>query len=112
VVTIQKHLTLLRQWRIRSQRWLGLSQWLLWIPVTLVMLGYWLGFDLWAHSPATVCWFLATGIVGLFATLWLMYWSPSALRKRVGDYLDDNSTGFVLKRAQRALDEIAHFERE
>ena len=29
VITIQKYLTLLRQWRIRSKRWLGLSQWIL-----------------------------------------------------------------------------------
>jgi hypothetical protein len=112
VVTIQKYMTLLRQWRLRSRRWLGLSQWILWIPMVLVMLGYWLGIDLWAHSPATVLWTLGTCMVGLLATLWLLYWSPGALRKRVGDYVDDNSTGFVLKRAQGALDEIARFERE
>lgn len=112
VVTIQKYLTLLRQWRIRTQRWLGLSQWLLWIPVTLVVLEYLVGFDLWAYSRATVGWFVAVGSAGLLATLWLMYWSPSALRRRVGDYLDDNSTGAVLKRVQGSLDEIARFERE
>ena len=112
VITIQKYLTLLRQWRIRSKRWLGLSQWILWIPVTLVMLGYWFGFDLWAYSHATIYWSLAASVVGLLATLWLMYWSPSALRKRVGDYLDDNSTDSLLKRVQAALDEIAAFERD
>jgi len=112
VVTIQKYLTLLRQWRLRSRRWLGLSQWILWIPMVMVMLGYWLGLDLWAVSPETVCWTLGTCLVGLLATLWLLYWSPSALRKRVGDYIDDNSAGFMLKRAQGALDEIARFERE
>lgn len=112
VVTIQKSLALLRQWRIRSKRWFGLCQWILWIPGTLVMLEYLLGFDLWARSPATVGWFFAVGVAGLLATLWLMYASPRALRRRVGDYLDDNSTGALLKRAQAALDEIARFERE
>lgn len=112
VVTIQKYLTRLRKWRIRTKRWMGLSQWILWIPVTLVMFGYWLGFDLWAYSHATVYWFLAVGVAGLLATLWLMYWSPSALRKRVGDYFDDNSAGSLLKRVQAALDEIATFERD
>jgi len=112
IVTIQKHLALLRQWRIRTKRWFGLAQWILWIPAGLVMLEYLIGFDLWAHSPATVGWFLAVGIAGLLSTLWLMYWSPRALRRRVGDYLDDNSTGSLLKRAQLALDEIANFERE
>lgn len=112
VVTIQKYLTLLRQWRIRTRRWFGLAQWILWIPVTLVMLEYVAGFDLWAHSPAMVGWFLAVSVAGLLLTLWLMYWSPSALRKRVGNYLDGNSTGSVLKRIQGSLDEISRFERE
>src|SRR3546814_3850334 len=98
IVTIQKYLALLRQWRIRTKRWFGLAQWILWIPGTLVMLEYLIGFDLWAHSPATVGWFLAVGIAGLLLTLWLMYWSPRALRRRVGDYLDDNSTGSLLRR--------------
>ena len=112
VVTLQKYMALLRQWRIRTRRWLGLVQWLLWIPVVLVMLDYLIGFDLWAHSPATVGWFAAVGIAGLLATLWLMYWSPRALRRRVGDYLDDNSAGALLRRAQASLDEIVSFERE
>ena len=112
VITIQKYLALLRQWRIRTRRWFGLAQWILWIPATLVMLEYLVGFDLWAHSPATVGGFLAVGIGGLLATLWLMFWSPRALRRRVGDYLDDNSTGALLKRAQASLDEIACFERD
>jgi hypothetical protein len=112
VVTIQKYLGLLRQWRIRSKRWFGLAQWILWIPTTLVMLEYLIGLDLWAHSPATVGWFAAVGVAGLLATLWLMFWSPRALRSRVGDYVVDNSTGTLLKRAQASLDEIARFERE
>lgn len=112
VVTIQKYLTLLRQWRIRTRRWFGLAQWILWIPVSLVMLEYLIGFDLWAHSPATVAGFLAVGVAGLLLTLWLMYWSPRALRRRVGNYIDDNSTGALLKRAQATLDEIVSFERE
>jgi|UPI0004177767 hypothetical protein len=112
VVTIQKYLALLRQWRIRTRRWFALAQWLLWIPVTLVMLEYLFGFNLWAHSPATVGGFVAVGIVGLLATLWLVFWSPRALRRRVGDYVDDSNTGALLKRAQASLDEIARFERE
>jgi hypothetical protein len=112
VITIQKYLTLLRQWRIRTRRWFGLAQWILWIPVILVMLEYWLGFNLWTHSPATVGGFLAVGVTGLLLTLWLMYGSPRALRRRVAGYVDDNSTGALLKRAQATLDEIVRFERE
>jgi len=112
IVTIQRYLALLRQWRIRTKRWFGFAQWILWVPVTLVMLEYLIGFDLWAHSPVTVGGFLAVGIAGLLLTLWLVYRSPRALRRRVGDYIDDNSTGSLLRRTQATLDEIASFERE
>jgi len=112
VITIQKYLNLLRQWRIRTRRWFGLAQWILWIPVILVMLEYWLGFNLWTHSPATVGGCLAVGVTGLLLTLWLMYGSPRALRRRVAGYVDDNSTGALLRRAQATLDEIVRFERE
>src|SRR3546814_7723062 len=54
VVTIQKYVTLLRQWRVRSRLWFGLAQWLLWVSVMLVLLAWLAGFDLWAHSPAPV----------------------------------------------------------
>lgn len=112
VVTIQKYLAMLRQWRIRSRRWFGLAQWLLWVPVMLVMLEYLFGFDLWAHSPATIEWGLAIGVAGLLATLWLLHRSPRALRRRVGDYIDDTNAGGAIRRAQASLDEIAGFERE
>ena len=112
IVAIQKYLALLRQWRVRTKRWFGLAQWLLWVPVSLMMLEYLLGFDLWSHSPATVLGCLAVGAVGLLLSLWLVYWSPRALRRRVGDYVDDNSAGALLKRTQALLDEIVAFERE
>ncbi len=112
VVAIQKSLSLLRQWRIRTRRWFGLAQWLLWVPTVLVMLEYLVGFDLWARSPATVGWFLAVGAAGLLATLWVLHGAPRAMRKRAGDYLDGQCAGSVLQRAQASLDEIARFERE
>jgi hypothetical protein len=112
VVTIQKYLAVLRQWRVRTKRWFGLAQWLLWVPVMLVMLEYLFGFDLWTHSPATVAWSLGVGVAGLLATLWLLYRSPRTLRGRVGGYLDETNAGGTLRRAQAALDEIAGFERE
>jgi len=112
VVTIQRSLALLRRWRIRTRRWLGLVQWILWVPVMLVMLEYLTDFDLWSHSPATVLGCLAAGAAGLLLSLWLVYWSPRALRRWVGDYVDDNSAGALLKRAQASLDEIVAFERE
>jgi hypothetical protein len=112
VVTIQRYLTLYRQWRNRSMPWLGLSQWLLWIPETLIVFKAWLGIDLWANAHAVVYIFLAIGAAGLLGSMWLVYWSPAALRGRVGCYLDETNAGPAVMRAQASLDEIARFERE
>src|SRR3546814_10962320 len=73
IVTIQKYLALMRNWRIRTKRWFGLAQWIMWITGTMVMLEYLIGFDLWSHSLSPVAWFLAVGIAVLPLTLMLMY---------------------------------------
>src|SRR3546814_7271641 len=89
VVTIQKYVTLLRQWRVRSRLWFGLAQWLLWVPVMLVLLAWLAGFDLWAHSPATVLGCLAVGVAGLLATPWLIHWSPASVRRRSEEHTSE-----------------------
>src|SRR3546814_14579624 len=81
VVTIQKYVTLLRQWRVRSRRWFGLAQWLPWVPVMLVLLAWLVGFDLWAHSPATVLGFLGVRVPGVPAAQLLLPVSPGAGRR-------------------------------
>ena len=112
VVTIQRYLTLYRQWRNRCMPWLGLSQWLLWIPETLIMFKFWLDADIWANAHEVVYIFLAVGTAGLLGSMWLMYWSPAALRRRVTSYLDETNAGPAVMRAQASLDEIARFEQE
>src|SRR3546814_15188199 len=78
----------------------------------LVLLAWLVGFDLWAHSPATVLGCLAVGVAGLLAPLWLIHWSPAAVRRQVGNYFDDQSTGAVIRRVQDSTAEIDRFERE
>lgn len=112
VVTIQKSLTYLKVWRGRMMPWLGLSWWLLWIPLTLISFAALFGVDLWKHAPDVVGWFLGIGIAGLLATCWLIYWSPLPLRKRVRDYLDESNLSPAVKRAQSILGEIERFQQE
>jgi hypothetical protein len=112
VVTIQRYLTLYRQWRKRCMPWLGLSQWLLWVPETLILFKFWLDVDIWANDHGVVYIFLAIGTAGLLGSMWLMYWSPTALRRRVTSYLDQTNACPAVMRAQASLDEIARFERE
>lgn len=112
VTTIQKYLTYLRLWRSRIIPWLGLVQWLLWIPLTMIAFKWWFGVDLWARAPATVYGFFAVSIAGLLTTLWLIYWSPHSLRARVGRYFDQSNTGPAVDRAQSILDEIERFQKE
>src|SRR3546814_1268380 len=95
VVTIQKYVTLLRQWRVRSRRWFGVAQWLLWVPVMLVLLAWLDGFDLWAHSPETVLGCLAVGVAGLVAELGVIQWSAASVSRRGGDRFERQRTGGV-----------------
>src|SRR3546814_6403747 len=81
VVTIQKYVTLLRQWRVRSRRRFGLAQGLLWVPGMLVLLAWLVGLDLWAHLPATALGCLAVGVQGLLVMLGLIHWLPPAGRQ-------------------------------
>jgi len=112
VLAIQKYLTYLKLWRNRMMPWLGLSWWLLWIPLTLIGFEALFGADIWANAPSVVYIFLAIGLGGLLATLWLVYASPQRFRKPVRDYLENSNTGLAITRAQAMLDEIGQFEKE
>ena len=112
VLTIQKYLNYLKLYRNRMMPWLGLSWWLLWIPLTLIAFKALLGVDLWANAPDAVGIFLLTGGAGLLATLWLVYASPQRLRKPIRAYLRDSNTGLSIQRAQAMLEELEQFEKE
>lgn len=112
VLTIQKYLTYLKLWRSRMMPWLGLSWWLLWIPLTLVGFEALFGANLWANAPDAVYTFVGVGMAGLLTTLWLIHASPQRLRQSVRDYLESSNTGHAIQRAQAMLDEIERFEKE
>ncbi len=108
VLTIQKQLLTLRNWRIRMAPIFGLTGCFIWIPLMLVIFKY-LGVDVWQKSPGLVLIFIASGLISLIVFLSIWKWSrgPSLVQET-----NDYSAGRSLQRAQSVLDEIARFEQE
>lgn len=108
VLTIQKQLATLRNWRIRMAPLFGITGCFIWIPLMLVIFKS-LGADVWVKSPEVVYWFLASGFASLGIMLAIWKWSrhPSLVK-----VTEDYTAGRSLQRAQSVLDEVARFEHE
>ncbi len=108
VLTIQKQLLTLRNWRIRMAPLMGLTGCFIWIPLMLVIFKY-LGVDVWQKSPQLVYIFIASGFISLIVFLGIWKWSrrPSLVQET-----NDYSAGRSLRRAQSVLEEVSRFERE
>ncbi len=111
VLAIQKQLARLRRFYIVNGMIVGLSWWLLWVPVMIVVVGL-LGMDLYVHAPSVVWIGIGIGIAGLLATWWFHRWSHQSVRAQLGKRVDDSAAGGSIRRTQRILDEIARFEHE
>ncbi len=111
VLAIQKQLARLRRVYIINGMVTGLSWWLIWIPVLMVLTGL-AGADLYATAPSLIWIGLAVGIVGLLATGWFHRWSHAPRRAEFGKRVDDSAAGGSIRNSQRFLDEIAQFEHE
>lgn len=112
VVTIQKHLALMRKTYIRTGMLVGLAWWLLWMPFVSVLLMSFFGADMYRNAPSVYVIGTVVGVLGLLATWWFHHWSRHPSRPRLAKLMDDSVTGVSLRRAQALLDEIAQFERE
>ncbi|MFD0740483.1 serine/threonine protein kinase [Lysobacter koreensis] len=111
VLEIQKQLAKLRRFYVVSGMVVGLAWWLLWLPVIVVLAGF-DGRDLLMQAPEFIWISALVGVGGLLATWWFHRWSRHASRPRLAQAMDDAVTGRSLRKAQRALDEIAQFEKE
>ncbi|WP_242108435.1 serine/threonine protein kinase [Luteimonas aquatica] len=111
VLTIQKQLGALRQFYMHNGMVIGLSWWVLWVPVIMVLAGV-TGGDLYARSPLTVWCGLGVGVLGLLATWGFHRWAHHPSRARLGQRLDDNAAGGSIRRTQSLVEEIARFEQE
>lgn len=112
VLAIQQQLALLRQWYIRCGLGLGLSWWLLWMPLMMMLFMGAFGADLFANAPSVIWVGSAIGAAGLLIT-WLFYrWAHQPGRSRLAGFIADSSAGRSIVRAQAVVDEVARFVRE
>lgn len=110
VLQVQRYVGYLKGWRARIAPWLGLSHWLLWIAMALVLFDVALGVDLWAVKPRLVLAWLAFGGFGLALTVWLLTLAPASVRKPLRAGLKRSSIGATLLGVDRLLDEVDRFE--
>ena len=112
VLGIQKQLAELRRLYIRNGMVAGLSWWLLWMPVLIMLAGA--GGN--ANGQAWLLSYLPTGtaigVAGLLATWGFHRWSRHPNRPRLAKAMEDSMSGSSLRKAQAVLDELAQFEQE
>ncbi len=111
VLVIQQQLTALRRFYMRTNLWLGLVWWFMWIPLMLVLIGL-ANVDLYKHA-ATVVWYgIAIGVAGLLLTWVFHRWSRNPSRPGMARAVDESIAGRSITKAQQFLDEIAQFEQD
>jgi hypothetical protein len=112
VVDIQIALARLRRVYVTGSLALGLAWWVLWVPYALAGFDAVWGIDVYPYLRAPVLWMVATGVLGLCATLLLIRWSLRGGSPRLAQALRSTAAGYSLRRAKAALDELAEFTRD
>lgn len=110
VLQIQRSLTQLRRFHIFMGLVLGLPWWFLWVPAALMAFMTIFGADLAAHVPFVILLLYVVGLAGVALTLLFLRWAQG--RPALAGKLERSAAGRSLNEAQRALDEIAAFERD
>jgi hypothetical protein len=108
VLDIQKRIAELRAWHLRIGPIFAITGSIVWMPMVLVVF-YWLGADIWVHSPNFVYWLIANGVVCLGLVYGFVRWSRSS-RSKFARSLEAGAAGRSVGRAQAVLAEIARFE--
>lgn len=112
VTEIQKRLSHLRSFYVRTGTAIGLSWWLVWIPLAGAFF-YWLaGVNVIGSQPTLAAWAVTIGVIGLLASVWLHRWASNPRRPRLARFVSDNLTGSSLRNARAEIDEIERFERD
>jgi hypothetical protein len=89
----------------------GLSWWLLWIPILMVLAGL-VRVDLYAHAPSIVWIGMATGVAGLLGMYWLYLYSSKSPNLRLRQFAEHATFGRSLQNAVQQLSEVRRFEEE
>jgi hypothetical protein len=112
VVTIQRRLLQLQEWRSRVE-WplLGITGCFMWIPLLLAMFNA-AGVDLWQWNRALVLWNVGSGFACMGIGYAIVRWVGSRQSARALMALEDSRAGKGVRRARQALEEVARFEQE
>lgn len=112
VLEIQRRLTGLRTWLLRSAPVFGTVGCFIWVPFVLWAFMVLFGADIYAHAPEVVYWLLVSSAVPLAAMLLVLRWVRRPGRSKWAAMLERSVIGSSVYRAQRFLDEIAAFARD
>jgi hypothetical protein len=113
VVELQRKLADLRRERIRTELFLGLPWWYLWVAAAMMGAKLLLGVDLYAVAPAWIHLTLAVGVVAMVLTFWIpRRLARTPLGSRFLRAVLDDLAGPSLLRAEREVEAIARFARE
>ncbi|WP_369980575.1 serine/threonine protein kinase [Xanthomonas bundabergensis] len=108
VLEIQRQIAHTRRWYVGSGVVCGLSWWLLWVPVLMVLCAL-AGIDLLARAAGVVWIGLGVGVAGLALSAAVYRYSRHPGRPRLMRIVDDNLGGASLRKASRLLDEVERF---
>lgn len=109
VGVIQKHLVMLRKFRVRYAQGILLTMTLTWAPIFMVVMKAFLEIDVW--NTFSRGWFLANILFGL-AAIPIGIWILRRLSSRLNDRFLDELAGRNLTAARRFLADLAQFEEE
>ncbi|HEY6986638.1 MAG TPA: hypothetical protein VH375_11190 [Rhodanobacteraceae bacterium] len=112
VLEIQRRVTELRAWLVRSAPVFGAVGCFIWVPFVLWLFEVLFGADVYERAPEVVYLFLSWGVVGLAVLLLVMRWVRHPGRTKWAQRFERSVAGSSVFKAQRFLDEIAAFARE
>ncbi len=111
VVTMQKHLAMLRAWHLRAGWWFAVTGCFMWTPL-LVMLFYAGGMDLWLHKPQMIYWWILSSFACLGVSYGLVRWSRRPGHEKLARALQESAVGSAVTRVQAELEALERFEHE
>lgn len=110
VAAIQKHLELLRKFRIRYTQAICLTMALTWMPLFIVVMKAFLGIDVWNTFDRT--WIVENFLFGLAVIPLGIWFARKFFGRRMGKRLLNDLAGYNLNAASRFLADLARFEKE
>jgi hypothetical protein len=89
----------------------GLSWWVLWIPLLMLLAGL-VHINLYANAPSVIWIGMAIGIVGLSGTYWIYLYSMKSPNMQLRQFVERATFGGSLLKALQQLNEVRKFEEE